>query len=492
MGAEKGGGLRGGFRVFMVHVDRGNMERLRQLFRSFADGSARVKGALHYREEWLEEWGNVLKMREEAGKRTMPNPPAATLLVRFVMPDGSVRGDKNAPCIIDLRRRELRVPSYGVSVPLRGSLAKALVGENELEPRPDFVLQVTRRGFVRVIAQRETYSALGEGDGLRLVCIDENSSYGFVVAVFDYDGKWRLACFRIYHPPNHGYREGVISLLKSYADKPARETRNALAQRLDLAMTPERARELAEETKRKERRENDEFIRGFVGDLRKVVRDARRQNMHVAVLIDPIDADTLRGTPLQRTLLRARRHIRNLARYEGAEFRLLRSSGKQCPLCGSWGVEVRAEDTPVPQLRHCLGQGQVRCGEATGSVLPETVRIVQGGVRRRLSTTTTPTPQVHRLPKEARKVPQPVPQRSGSRDHGPQAAGAPARGTEEGVKLRQRADPMTPQAPQGNWGAVRGTPTKNDGRDVGARALCETFPRTFSTTAFVKCYLFTF
>jgi len=351
MGAEKGGGLRGGFRVFMVHVDRGNMERLRQLFRSFADGSARVKGALHYREEWLEEWGNVLKMREEAGKRTMPNPPAATLLVRFVMPDGSVRGDKNAPCIIDLRRRELRVPSYGVSVPLRGSLAKALVGENELEPRPDFVLQVTRRGFVRVIAQRETYSALGEGDGLRLVCIDENSSYGFVVAVFDYDGKWRLACFRIYHPPNHGYREGVISLLKSYADKPARETRNALAQRLDLAMTPERARELAEETKRKERRENDEFIRGFVGDLRKVVRDARRQNMHVAVLIDPIDADTLRGTPLQRTLLRARRHIRNLARYEGAEFRLLRSSGKQCPICGSWGVEI------APRTHRCPSCG---------------------------------------------------------------------------------------------------------------------------------------
>jgi hypothetical protein len=349
MSAEKGGGLRGGFRVFMVHVDRGNMERLRRLFRDFADGSARVKGALHYREEWLEEWGNVLKMREEAGKRTMPNPPAITLLVRFVMPDGGVRGDKNAPCVIDLRRRELRVPSYGVSVPLRGSLAKALVGENELEPRPDFVLQVTRRGFVRVIAQRETYSALGEGDGLRLVCIDENSSYGFVVAVFDYDGKWRLACLKIYHPPNHGYREGVISLLKSYADKPAREARNALAQRLDLALTPEKARELAEETKRKERRANNALIAQLVGDLRKILREARERGMHVAVLIDPIDADTLRGTPLQRTLLRVRRRIRNLARYEGAEFRLLRSSGKQCPICGSWGVEVAPRTYRCPK-----------------------------------------------------------------------------------------------------------------------------------------------
>jgi hypothetical protein len=116
-------------------------------------------------------------------------------------------------------------------------------------------------------------------------------------------------------------------------------------------LTPERARELAEETKRKERRENDEFIRQLVGDLRKVVRDARRQNMHVAVLIDPIDADTLRGTPLQRTLLRVRRHIRNLARYEGAEFRLLRSSGKQCPICGSWGVEI------APRTHRCPSCG---------------------------------------------------------------------------------------------------------------------------------------
>ncbi|MCC6005040.1 MAG: hypothetical protein LM590_11960 [Thermofilum sp.] len=94
MDRSKGGGLRGGFRVFRVHVDGGNLERLRQLFRDFADGKARVKGALCYRDEWLEEWGNVLKMREEAGKRTMPNPPAITLLVRFVMPDGSVRGTR--------------------------------------------------------------------------------------------------------------------------------------------------------------------------------------------------------------------------------------------------------------------------------------------------------------------------------------------------------------------------------------------------------------
>jgi hypothetical protein len=61
MSAEKGKGQRGGFRVFRVHVDGGNLERLRQLFRDFADGKARTKGMLYYRDEWMAEWGNVLK-----------------------------------------------------------------------------------------------------------------------------------------------------------------------------------------------------------------------------------------------------------------------------------------------------------------------------------------------------------------------------------------------------------------------------------------------
>jgi hypothetical protein len=72
------------------------MERLRQLFRDFADGKTRTKGALCYRDEWLEEWGNVLRMREEAGKRTVPNPPAITLLVRFVMPGRGREGGRKS------------------------------------------------------------------------------------------------------------------------------------------------------------------------------------------------------------------------------------------------------------------------------------------------------------------------------------------------------------------------------------------------------------
>ncbi|MCC6005152.1 MAG: hypothetical protein LM590_12520, partial [Thermofilum sp.] len=179
-----------------MRVDRGDLPKLRQLFRDFVDGCARVKGMLYYRSEWLEEWGSVLRMREEAGKRTMPKFPAATLLTRFITPDGSVRGNTAAPCIIDLRRGELRIPSYGVSVPLRGSLAKALIGENELDPRPDFVLQVTRRGFLRVIARREAYPELAMP--LRVITLDENSAYGFALAAWDVDACAAEVALRLF------------------------------------------------------------------------------------------------------------------------------------------------------------------------------------------------------------------------------------------------------------------------------------------------------
>jgi hypothetical protein len=284
-------------------------------------------------------------MRKEAGKRTMPNPPAITLLVRFVMPDGSVRGNNGAPCVIDLRKEELRIPSYGVSVPLRGSLVKALIGENELDPRPDFVLQVTRRGFLRVIARREVQAALALP--LRIITLDENSAYGFALAAWDVDACAAEAALRLFEklrPPNHGYRRGVAKLLQSYADKPSGEVREELSKILPQevleALTTESAKELAEATRARERRLNEVFIQKLTARVRRLVREARRRGMSVLVLIDPIDSDSLRGTRLQGTLLRARRSLKNLAVYEGAMLRLARASGKHCPRCGCWGREV--------------------------------------------------------------------------------------------------------------------------------------------------------
>jgi len=356
MNVEKGGSWRGGFRVFRMHVDRGNLERLEQLFRDFVDGCARTKGALRYRDVWLEEWGNVLKMREEAGKRTMPNPPAITLLVRFTMPDGSARGDKNAPCVIDLRKGELRIPSYNVRVPLRRSIIRTLVEENNLEPRPDFVLQVTRRGFVRIIARRAVYSALALP--LRVVTLDENSSYGFALAAWDIDAyaaKVSLRFFEKLRPPNHGYGRGVAKLLQSYAKKPSGEVRQRLSEILPQEvlerLTTERARELAGATRRRERRLNNAFVQELAAEARRLVREARRRGINVLILVDPIDPDSLRGTRLQGTLLRARRSLKNLAVYEGAMLRLTRASGKHCPRCGCEGEEV--EHTRRSRIYEC-------------------------------------------------------------------------------------------------------------------------------------------
>jgi hypothetical protein len=289
--------------------------------------------------------GNVLEMREEAGKRTMPKFPAATLLMRFVMPDGSARGDGRAPCVIDLRRLELRIPSYNVRVPLRESICRALVKENELDPRPEFVLQVTGRDFLRIVARREAQAALALP--LRVVALDENSSYGFALGALDIDAYAAKAALRLFEklrPPNHGYRRGVAKLLQSYAAKPSGEARQQLSEILPREvlekLTAERAGELAGATRAKEKRLNNAFIQRLAAEVRRLVGEARQQGINVLILVDPIDPDPLKETRLQGTLLRARRSLRNLAAYEGAMLRLACASGKQCPRCGCEGEEI--------------------------------------------------------------------------------------------------------------------------------------------------------
>jgi len=106
------------------------------------------------------------------------------------------------------------------------------------------------------------------------------------------------------------------------------------------ALTAERARELAGATRARERRLNNAFVQELVAEVRRLVRKARRRGINVLMLVDPINSESLRGTKLQGTLLRARRSLRNLAVYEGALFRLACASGKHCPRCGCWGREV--------------------------------------------------------------------------------------------------------------------------------------------------------
>jgi len=187
---------------------------------------------------------------------------------------------------------------------------------------------------------------------LRVITLDENSSYGFTLAAWDVDGaSVVLRLFEKLRPPNHGYRRGAAKLLQSYAAKPSGEARQRLAEILPQEvlerLTAERARELAEATRRRERRLNEAFVQRLVAETRRLVREARQQGMNVLILIDPIVPDSLRGTRLQGTLLRARRSLRNLAVYEGAMLRLARASGRgeeiahtrrsrvyECPRCG--------------------------------------------------------------------------------------------------------------------------------------------------------------
>jgi len=333
-----------GFRVFRVRVPSATREALAKLYRDATAGRARSKMLHYYLEEWENALREVLEARVRAGKRTPPRPPPLFLLVRFIMPDGEERGNKNAPCVIDLRKRELRIPSYGIKIPLRPSLIRALIEENGLEPRSEFVLQLTSRGKLRLVAKR-TPPLPQLSTPLRVIAIDENSAHGFALAVIDFDDRGcRLALFEKLRPPNHGRRRQLAALLQGFADAPSEEKRaqlyQLLGQELVKALTPERARELARQTRKKERRLNDAFVRRFAARVRGLVREARSRGASVIVLVDPIDSETLRGTELQGTLLRARRALENLCRYEGALFVKLRASGRQCPLCGSEGAEA--------------------------------------------------------------------------------------------------------------------------------------------------------
>jgi len=262
------------------------------------------------------------------------------------MPEnGEERGNKNAPCVVDLRRGELRIPSCHVRLRLSNSLVGTLAEENKLTPRPEFVLQLTSRGKLRIIAKRAPpHPQLNTL--LRVVAIDENSAHGFALAVFEIEDRGcKLAYYEKMRPENHGYGRQLTTSLQSFASAPSGEKRTQLSQllpeELAKALTPELAHELARQARTKERRLNDDFVRRFAARVRKLLREAAKEGRAAVILVDPIDYKSLEGTRLQGTLLRARRALENIARYEGTPFAELRVSGKQCPHCGSWGTEAR-------------------------------------------------------------------------------------------------------------------------------------------------------
>ena len=97
---------------------------------------------------------------------------------------------------------------------------------------------------------------------------------------------------------------------------------------------------LADAAREKEKRLNNDFIRKIMAKVRALDRDAVKKGMGALILVEPVDSDSLRGTKLQGTLLRARKLLRNMTVYEGAMFKMTRASGKLCPRCHAVGVEM--------------------------------------------------------------------------------------------------------------------------------------------------------
>jgi hypothetical protein len=319
------------------------------------------KGLLYYAGEWTKMFKNVKRMHDEAGKRTPPKTPPVLLLVKFVMPDGATRGNKNAPCVIDLRKGELRIPSYGVRAALRKSLADALIEENELNPRPEFVSQVTRRGFLRLIASRYA-PAPPAALPLQVIAIDENSYNGEALGAWDVLKPSRIALSRYEKlmPRNRGFIDEVAALFQSAADgnsEALEEVKKLLRKRakkseaeLAVLLAPEKLAEITAATLAREKRLNKAFAEELAALVRKLIREAKARGWSVAIVIDPIDSESLKGSKLQRTLLKPRHYLRKLALHEGARFKLHRVSGKRCPACGAEGVEVAHRRYRCP---HC-------------------------------------------------------------------------------------------------------------------------------------------
>jgi predicted RNA-binding Zn-ribbon protein involved in translation (DUF1610 family) len=349
-----------GDRVFKLKTSksvRGKLKEFYNMLTSLLPRDELPKSALRYREEWERSFIEVVHSRLKSGKwlrppkkrksgkkkgkrrSSVPKRPPFLLTVRFILTTNEQRGRTNAPVVVDLRARELRIPCVGMSVPLPERLVKALEEENRLEPRPDFVVQLCSDGRLRIIAKRAPEPRALELP-LRVIAVDENSRYGFVLAVFDFDerGYCRLTRFEIFKPSNHGYREKVVSALKSFADKPAGAL-ESVRELLPFTPTPGDAEKLARKTLARRKRLNNAFIETLVARVRGLVREALQEGAAAAIVVDPINSESLRGTPLQGTLLRVRERLRNLARYEGAHFAEIRASGKLCPHCGAEGVE---------------------------------------------------------------------------------------------------------------------------------------------------------
>jgi len=213
-------------------------------------------------------------------------------------------------------------------VPLRESVCRALIEENGLEPRPDFVLQVTRRGLPRIIASRNTVQKQDMGrQRTLLLCFDENTGHGLVTTLIHFDCEnVKVTRGPTFKPPNMAHLRSKAKEFQHIIDT------KATVKLFDLHITSERARDFYGEIRSKEKRLNEEWKRSVVAWVRKQMRS----NTFTVVLIDEVTAETANNGMARRVT----KVLENLCRYEGFRYFPLRASGRYCPKCGAKGVET--------------------------------------------------------------------------------------------------------------------------------------------------------
>ncbi|MEM0494173.1 MAG: hypothetical protein QXU72_02755 [Thermofilum sp.] len=359
-----------GFRVFRVELNRrvrGELAKLHQ--RLVQRDPSLPKSAFRCLESWEEERAVVLEMREQAGKRTPPRrDPPYHLLVKVIKDGKRIHGSDSVPVVIDLSRGELRIPCAGIQIHLKPSLLKALEGDLRLDPKPEFIVQLTCRGRLRIVAFRSPpkwwafreecsdFSVVRLEPPVRVVAMDLNSVYGLTVVVFDIkeDGVRVPKSPMRWQPPNDTLFLTMASVLRKIAQGlPPEPPDNATEEELQLwrwalervrrleertgTLTTERADRLRCQLERAARMARRRWARKVVHELRQLIREAGGR---AVIAIDVPDSGSLRNSRLQKTYLRVVKLVKNLCAYEGALYRRVRASGRVCPLCSSWCEEV--------------------------------------------------------------------------------------------------------------------------------------------------------
>ncbi|MEM4666378.1 MAG: zinc ribbon domain-containing protein [Thermofilum sp.] len=354
-----------GFRVFRIKASSALEAALAALYKVILEAMAGAgsevvlphKDYLYYKKEFLNMLSSNKPKRRKGRRRKQRRKwrtPPIPLLAQFRW-RGRVYGAAHAVCRFDLDRGVLTFKGMGIAIPLKRSLVEALIGELELSLPPKFTVFLTCTGGLRLVARRSPlrwWSEAGEecDDAdypapFAVFALDVNSRNGLAILGFEVGDRVRMVRqpMRV-KPPRKEW--GLVSALQSYKDS-ARSGRSPSAVRekygelreifpASVPLTPSKAKELLGEVHGAHAARVREWERQLVHYLRGKIREHGR----VVIVVDKPDPESLRGTPLQNTILRVCRRLENLCRYEGALYMEVRASGQYCPLCGREGVEA--------------------------------------------------------------------------------------------------------------------------------------------------------